>query len=326
MPGCTGSTSPGQPGMAPELAAEHDRRIVADIPGRVVPAPWPAVHAHAARPGLLGGDFTGGQRLAKNRPSTPSSSSASSPAAPRAPGSCVTSFRSDVYHAHDRQEHRHARYRRLGRTPSGRSCKRFTGEISSTPTTTGAEQSISSSPRTSSSRTRCPATGPERGAAGGVLTAIFTRVPRPARWTLRDTIAEDEPVVDDAQRVDRHPSAGRSSGIPATGRTVSVESSTLDRVPGGAPGREPDHHGRRRDADAAGRDPRPGCLTRAPSARGATANGPLSAGQQVLVGDGGGHVQLHEPPPAVLPDGYASASCSTSGERSMSSRRSYSLV
>jgi steroid delta-isomerase-like uncharacterized protein len=55
---------------------------------------------------------------------------------------------------------------------------------------------------------------------------MFTAFPD-LRWTLRDTIAEDDRIMTLSTWTGTH--RGPFMGIPATGRTVSVESWTLDR-------------------------------------------------------------------------------------------------
>jgi steroid delta-isomerase-like uncharacterized protein len=71
-----------------------------------------------------------------------------------------------------------------------------------------------------------PGQGPGRAGLAGVLTAMFTAFPD-LRWTLRDTIAEDDRIMTLSTWTGTH--RGPFMGIPATGRTVSVESWTLDR-------------------------------------------------------------------------------------------------
>jgi len=71
-----------------------------------------------------------------------------------------------------------------------------------------------------------PGQGPGRAGLAGVLTAMFTAFPD-LRWTLRDTIAEDDRIMTLSTWTGTH--RGPFIGIPATGRTVSVESWTLDR-------------------------------------------------------------------------------------------------
>jgi steroid delta-isomerase-like uncharacterized protein len=66
----------------------------------------------------------------------------------------------------------------------------------------------------------------EQNPLPGVLTAMFTAFPD-LRWTLRDTIAEDDRIMTLSTWTGTH--RGPFMGIPATGRTVSVESWTLDR-------------------------------------------------------------------------------------------------
>src|SRR5690349_9848807 len=60
----------------------------------------------------------------------------------------------------------------------------------------------------------------------GVLTDMFTAFPD-LRWTLRDTIAEDDRIMTLGTWTGTH--RAPFLGIPATGRTVTVESWTLDR-------------------------------------------------------------------------------------------------
>jgi steroid delta-isomerase-like uncharacterized protein len=75
-----------------------------------------------------------------------------------------------------------------------------------------------------------PGQGPGRAGLAAVLTAMFTAFPD-LRWTLRDTIAEDDRIMTLSTWTGTH--RRPFMGIPATGRTVSVESWTLDRYRGG---------------------------------------------------------------------------------------------
>lgn len=71
-----------------------------------------------------------------------------------------------------------------------------------------------------------PGQGPGRAGLAGVLAAMFTAFPD-LRWTVQDTIAEDDRIMTLGRWAGTH--RGPFMGIPATGRTVSVESWTLDR-------------------------------------------------------------------------------------------------
>ena len=67
---------------------------------------------------------------------------------------------------------------------------------------------------------------PGRAGLAGVLTDMFTAFPD-LRWTLRDTVAEDDRIMTLGTWTGTH--RAPFMGIPATGRTVTVESWTLDR-------------------------------------------------------------------------------------------------
>ena len=71
-----------------------------------------------------------------------------------------------------------------------------------------------------------PGQGPGRAGLAGVLTDMFTAFPD-LRWTLRDTITEDDRIMTLGTWTGTH--RAPFMGIPATGRTVTVESWTLDR-------------------------------------------------------------------------------------------------
>jgi predicted ester cyclase len=62
---------------------------------------------------------------------------------------------------------------------------------------------------------------PGRAGLADVLTGMFTAFPD-LRWTLRDTIAEDDRIMTLSTWTGTH--RGPFMGIPATGRAVSVES------------------------------------------------------------------------------------------------------
>jgi steroid delta-isomerase-like uncharacterized protein len=68
--------------------------------------------------------------------------------------------------------------------------------------------------------------GPGRAGLADVLASMFAAFPD-LRWTLRDTIAEDDRIMTLSTWTGTH--RGPFMGIPPTGRTVSVESWTLDR-------------------------------------------------------------------------------------------------
>jgi steroid delta-isomerase-like uncharacterized protein len=71
-----------------------------------------------------------------------------------------------------------------------------------------------------------PGQGPGRAGLADVLASMFAAFPD-LRWTLRDTIAEDDRIMTLSTWTGTH--RGPFMGIPPTGRTVSVESWTLDR-------------------------------------------------------------------------------------------------
>jgi steroid delta-isomerase-like uncharacterized protein len=71
-----------------------------------------------------------------------------------------------------------------------------------------------------------PGQGPGRGGLAGVLEAMFAAFPD-LRWTLLDSIAEGDRIMTLSTWTGTH--RAPFMGIPATGRTVSVESWTLDR-------------------------------------------------------------------------------------------------
>jgi steroid delta-isomerase-like uncharacterized protein len=71
-----------------------------------------------------------------------------------------------------------------------------------------------------------PGQGPGRAGLGDVLTGMFTAFPD-LHWNLLDTIAEDDRIMTLSTWSGTH--RGDFLGIPATGRTVTVEAWTLDR-------------------------------------------------------------------------------------------------
>ena len=71
-----------------------------------------------------------------------------------------------------------------------------------------------------------PGQGPGRAGLADILAAMFTAFPD-LRWTLHDTLVQDDRVMSLSTWTGTH--RGDFLGIPATGRTVSVEAWTLDR-------------------------------------------------------------------------------------------------
>jgi steroid delta-isomerase-like uncharacterized protein len=73
-----------------------------------------------------------------------------------------------------------------------------------------------------------PVAGQGQGRAGlaEVLGRMFAAFPD-LRWTIQDTIAEDDRVMSFSLWTGTH--RGEFMGVPATGRTVTVEAWTLDR-------------------------------------------------------------------------------------------------
>jgi steroid delta-isomerase-like uncharacterized protein len=71
-----------------------------------------------------------------------------------------------------------------------------------------------------------PGQGPGRAGLGDVLAGMFTAFPD-LHWNLLDTIAEDDRIMTLSTWSGTH--RGDFMGIPATGRTVTVEAWTLDR-------------------------------------------------------------------------------------------------
>jgi steroid delta-isomerase-like uncharacterized protein len=71
-----------------------------------------------------------------------------------------------------------------------------------------------------------PGQGPGRAGLADVLATMFTGFPD-LHWTLRDTLAEGDRVMTLSTWTGTH--AGEFLGIPATGRSVTVEAWTIDR-------------------------------------------------------------------------------------------------
>jgi steroid delta-isomerase-like uncharacterized protein len=71
-----------------------------------------------------------------------------------------------------------------------------------------------------------PGQGPGRAGLAGVLAGMFAGFPD-LHWSLRDTVVEGDRVMTLSTWTGTH--QGDFMGIPATGRTVSVEAWTLDR-------------------------------------------------------------------------------------------------
>ncbi len=71
-----------------------------------------------------------------------------------------------------------------------------------------------------------PGQGPGRAGLAGVLAGMFAAFPD-LYWTLHETIAEGERIMSFSTWTGTH--HGEFLGIPATGRSVTVEAWTLDR-------------------------------------------------------------------------------------------------
>jgi steroid delta-isomerase-like uncharacterized protein len=71
-----------------------------------------------------------------------------------------------------------------------------------------------------------PGQGPGRAGLAGVLAGMFAGFPD-LHWSLRDTVVEGDRVMTLSTWTGTH--QGDFMGIPATGRSVSVEAWTLDR-------------------------------------------------------------------------------------------------
>lgn len=71
-----------------------------------------------------------------------------------------------------------------------------------------------------------PGQGPGRAGLAGVLAGMFAAFPD-LHWTLHDTIVEGDRIMSFSTWTGTH--GGDFLGIPATGRTVTVEAWTLDR-------------------------------------------------------------------------------------------------
>ena len=71
-----------------------------------------------------------------------------------------------------------------------------------------------------------PGQGPGRAGLADVLGSMFTGFPD-LHWTLHDTLVEDDRVLTLSTWTGTH--QGEFMGIPATGRSVSVEAWTIDR-------------------------------------------------------------------------------------------------
>jgi len=71
-----------------------------------------------------------------------------------------------------------------------------------------------------------PGQGPGRDGLRDVLAGMFAAFPD-LRWTFLDAIAEDDRVMTLNRWTGTH--RGEFMGIPATGRSVTVEAWTLDR-------------------------------------------------------------------------------------------------
>jgi steroid delta-isomerase-like uncharacterized protein len=71
-----------------------------------------------------------------------------------------------------------------------------------------------------------PGQGPGRAGLADVLAGMFAAFPD-LHWALLDTLAEDDRVMTLSTWTGTH--RGEFMGIPATGRSVTVEAWTLDR-------------------------------------------------------------------------------------------------
>jgi steroid delta-isomerase-like uncharacterized protein len=71
-----------------------------------------------------------------------------------------------------------------------------------------------------------PGQGPGRAGLADVLAGMFAAFPD-LHWTLHDTIAEEDRIMTLSTWTGTH--RGEFLGIPATGRSVTVEAWTLDR-------------------------------------------------------------------------------------------------
>jgi len=75
-----------------------------------------------------------------------------------------------------------------------------------------------------------PGQGPGRAGLADVLAGMFAAFPD-LRWTIRDTLAEDDRVMAYSTWTGTH--HGDFLGIPATGNQVSVDAWTVDRYRNG---------------------------------------------------------------------------------------------
>jgi len=71
-----------------------------------------------------------------------------------------------------------------------------------------------------------PGQGPGRAGLADVLAMMFTGFPD-LRWTLHDTLVEGDRVMGFSTWTGTH--EGEFMGIPATGRTATIEAWTIDR-------------------------------------------------------------------------------------------------
>ncbi|MDN5766930.1 MAG: ester cyclase [Humibacillus sp.] len=71
-----------------------------------------------------------------------------------------------------------------------------------------------------------PGQGPGRAGLADVLGMMFTGFPD-LRWTLHDTLVEGDRVMGFSTWTGTH--QGEFMGIPATGRTATIEAWTIDR-------------------------------------------------------------------------------------------------
>ena len=71
-----------------------------------------------------------------------------------------------------------------------------------------------------------PGQGPGRAGLADVLAMLFTGFPN-LRWTLHDTLVEGDRVMGFSTWTGTH--EGEFMGIPATGRTATIQAWTIDR-------------------------------------------------------------------------------------------------
>ncbi len=124
-----------------------------------------------------------------------------------------------------------------------------------------------------------PGQGPGRAGLADVLGMMFAGFPD-LRWTLHDTLVEGDRVMGFSTWTGTH--EGEFMGIPATGRTATIEAWTIDRFRRRHLRREPHHHGRCRTARPARRPPGPLSRLTAPAERGVSRTKGGHLGAQVF--------------------------------------------